>query len=108
MEWQRICDLEDIPRLGARTICLAAGPIALFRTRDDRVFALLDKCPHKAGPLSQGIVHGTRVTCPLHDMVIELETGLAIAPDDGQATTFEARVISGNVEIRGAALEAAQ
>ncbi len=108
MEWQRICDLEDIPRLGARTVCLAAGPIALFRTRDDRVFALLDKCPHKAGPLSQGIVHGARVTCPLHDMVIELETGLAVAPDEGQTATFEARVISGGVEIRMPLSEAVQ
>ena len=97
--WRRLCDLDDVPRLGARTVCAEAGPIAVFRTRDDRVFALADKCPHRGGPLSQGIVHGTRVTCPLHDMVIDLETGRAVAPDEGEARTFETRVVDGGIEI---------
>ncbi|MBT3304959.1 MAG: Rieske 2Fe-2S domain-containing protein [Alphaproteobacteria bacterium] len=73
--------------------------MALFRTGDDRVFALADKCPHRGGPLSQGIVHGTRVTCPMHDMVIELDTGHAVAPDEGDAQTFETRVVEGGIEI---------
>lgn len=98
-EWRRLCDLNDVPRLGARTVCAEAGPIALFRTRDDRVFALADKCPHRGGPLSQGIVHGARVTCPLHDMVIDLETGRAVAPDEGDTRTFETRVVDGGIEI---------
>ena len=97
--WQRLCAIDDVPRLGARTVCAARGPIALFRTRDDRVFALADQCPHRGGPLSQGIVHGARVTCPLHDMVIDLETGTAVAPDDGQTPTYETRVVDGEIEI---------
>ena len=69
--------LEDIPRLGARTVSTAMGDIAVFRTSDDNVYALRDRCPHKAGPLSQGIVHGSTVTCPLHGWVISLATGEA-------------------------------
>ncbi len=98
--WRRLCALNDVPRLGARTVCSPGGLIALFRTRDDRVFALADKCPHRGGPLSQGIVHGDRVTCPLHDMVIDLETGRAVAPDEGQTPAFETRVVDGGIEIR--------
>ena len=56
---KKICTLNDIPRLGARVVKSAAhGDIAIFRNADDEVFALLDKCPHKGGPLSQGFVFG--------------------------------------------------
>lgn len=75
--------LEDIPRLGSRVIETTDGNIALFRTSDDEVFALRDQCPHKGGPLSQGIVHGKNVTCPLHNWQIQLENGQALAPDEG-------------------------
>ncbi len=99
-QWQKLCEIDEVPRLGARTLSTPGGPIALFRTRDDRVFALADKCPHKGGPLSQGIVHGAQVTCPLHDMVIDLETGVAVAPDEGQTSTYETRVVDGWIELR--------
>ena len=75
--WIRVCQLEDIPVRGARVIRTESGRIALFRTAEQEVFALDDKCPHKSGPLSQGIVHGNSVTCPLHNWVISLETGKA-------------------------------
>ena len=66
-DWKRICRVDEIPVLGSRRVARDAAPaIAVFRTADDRVFALLDRCPHKGGPLSQGIVHGRHVTCPLH------------------------------------------
>ncbi len=82
--WVRICALDDVPRQGARVVPRTGLPsIAVFRTADDRVFALVDRCPHKGGPLSQGIVHGHRVACPLHNWSIELETGEAVAPDAG-------------------------
>ncbi len=81
--WADVCALEDIPRLGARVVATARGEVAVFRTRDDRVFALDDSCPHKKGKLSQGIVHGHSVTCPLHNWVISLEDGQAQAPDEG-------------------------
>src|SRR5258708_36975547 len=80
--WIEIGALNDIPVLGSRVVRTSSGNIAVFRTADDEVFALDDRCPHKGGPLSQGIVHNKRVTCPLHNFVIELR-GVAVAPDEG-------------------------
>jgi len=73
------------------------GDIALFRTVNDEVFAVRDACPHSGGPLSQGIVHGRRVTCPLHNWVIDLASGEAQAPDEGCAGTYPVRVEAGRV-----------
>ncbi len=98
-EWIEVAKLEDIPRQGARVARTAVGDIALFRTRDDEVFALRDKCPHKGGPLSQGIVSGKRVACPLHDWKINLDTGQAVAPDEGCAARYPARVVDGRVSL---------
>jgi len=96
--WVRICRLDEIPASGARVL-LRAGEedIALFRTSADRVFALADRCPHKGGPLSQGIVAGDTVTCPLHGWNIGLENGEACAPDVGCARRFPVRVETGEV-----------
>jgi nitrite reductase (NADH) small subunit len=99
MAWTTICNLEEIPSLGSRIIKSSEGDIAVFRTSSDEVFALFDKCPHKGGPLSQGIVHGKRVTCPLHNWVIELESGEAVAPDEGCAHNIAARVEDGKVSL---------
>lgn len=98
-DWTEICPLEQIPRLGARVLPTPGGNISLFRTSDDRVFALTDRCPHRGGPLSQGIVHGHFVTCPLHDFVIDLTTGKAVAPDEGCANSYPVRVEQGMVLI---------
>ena len=90
----RICHIDDSPRLGSRVVHRSddrGGNIALFRTADDRVFALRDRCPHKGGPLSQGIVFGDRVACPLHNWTIELESGLVVAPDHGCTRAFTVR-----------------
>ena len=96
--WKSICPLEDIPQLGSRVVRrVTGGDIAIFRAADDTVFALHDKCPHKGGPLSQGIVHGTRVTCPLHAWNIELTSGAAVAPDHGHCATFQVKVENGHV-----------
>lgn len=86
--WLEIGKLEEIPQLGSRIVETDKGNIALFRTTEDEVFALRDSCPHKGGPLSQGIVHGKRVTCPLHNWVLELESGEAVTPDEGCAAVF--------------------
>jgi nitrite reductase (NADH) small subunit len=96
-QWQKITTVEDIPVLGARVIAAPAGQIAIFRNSEDEVFAVLDKCPHKGGPLSQGIVHGKFVTCPLHSWNIDLSTGCAVAPDEGCAKSFVVKVESGVV-----------
>ena len=98
--WKLVCPLEDIPQLGSRVVQQAnGGDIAIFRTSEDEVFALHDKCPHKGGPLSQGIVHGKRVTCPLHGWNIQLENGDAVAPDVGHCGKFEVKVDGGNVYL---------
>jgi len=85
--WQKLCPLEEIPPLGARVVEHEDGAIAVFRVQGEDVFALRDACPHKGGPLSQGIIHGAgataRVTCPLHGWNIALDSGKACAPDEG-------------------------
>ncbi|MEP3638807.1 MAG: nitrite reductase small subunit NirD [Paracoccaceae bacterium] len=86
--WVAIGTLNDIPRQGSRCVKNGDITIAVFRTSDDRVFALEDKCPHKNGPLSQGIVHDGCVTCPLHNWVIALDTGTAQGADEGQTQSF--------------------
>jgi nitrite reductase (NADH) small subunit len=78
----------------------AQGEIALFRSVDDQVFALNNRCPHKGGPLAQGIVHGTRVTCPLHSWVIDLASGEAVAPDVGCAHKHAIKVEIGSVFLK--------
>ena len=90
--WIEVGILDDIPRLGARVVRTHSGDIAVFRTAEDEVFALRDKCPHKGGPLSQGIVHGTRVACPLHDWKIHLDSGEAVAPDEGCAASYPVKL----------------
>lgn len=92
MNWALIGSISDIPRRGARCVETPQGKIAVFRTAENRVFAIEDHCPHKGGPLSQGIVHGAAVTCPLHGWVISLETGKALGADDGQVRTIPVRV----------------
>ncbi len=90
---------ESIPRRGARVLRVDELAIALFRTTDDHVFALEDRCPHRGGPLSQGIVHGHCVTCPLHDWIIDLDSGEATGPDEGAAARFDVRIIDGRVLV---------
>jgi nitrite reductase (NADH) small subunit len=97
-----VCSLADVPIAGARVIERPHHPdgnIALFRTAENRVFAVLDRCPHKGGPLSQGIVYGERVACPLHNWSIELGSGAAVAPDVGCARTFPVNVERGIVFV---------
>ena len=96
-DWIDIAPLDDIPIRGARMVKTAMGCVAVFRTADNEVFALDNACPHKAGPLAEGIVHGKSVTCPLHNWVISLETGEAQGPDEGRVETYPARVDGGRI-----------
>ena len=104
--WTDIGTINDIPQRGARVVHSEHGDIAVFRTSDDRVFALYDRCPHKGGPLSQGIVHGGAVTCPLHNWVIDLGSGEAQGPDEGCVNTIPVQVKAGRVwlGLRGQAV----
>ena len=111
--WKAICNVEDIPVLGARRVARRCGPdVAVFRNAEDKVFALLDRCPHKGGPLSQGIVFGESVACPLHNWTIGLADGCAKAPDAGCTQRFAVKLDGGQVfldaeELRTVALEPA-
>ncbi len=97
--WHKVASLEEIPPLGSRVVTTEQGNIALFRTAGDTVFALHDRCPHKGGPLSQGIVHGKNVTCPLHGWNIALENGNAVAPDIGCAGKYPVKVEEGMIYL---------
>ena len=96
-DWIDIAALDEIAPRGARLVKTAEGCVAVFRTADDEVFALNNACPHKAGPLAEGIVHGKSVTCPLHNWVFSLETGEAQGQDEGQVATYPARVENGRI-----------
>jgi nitrite reductase (NADH) small subunit len=106
--WIEIGHLDDIPRRGARRIIRprAAVPIAVFRAADDSVFALADRCPHKAGPLAEGIVQGCAVACPLHGWVIDLRSGRAEEPDEGNVPTVPVRLVEGRIFLSAPALKA--
>ncbi len=98
--WKQICRVEDIPVLGARRVARDQGlDVAVFRNDADEVFALLDRCPHKGGPLSQGIVFGQQVACPLHNWTIGLCDGMAQAPDEGCTPRFAVKVAAGVVYL---------
>ena len=97
--WTPICQLDDIMPLGARRVARPQGPaVAIFRTSGDKVFALLDRCPHKGGPLSQGIVFGESVACPLHNWTIGCD-GVAAAPDVGCTPKFAVKLDNGEVYL---------
>ena len=90
--WTPVGTIDDIPPEGARCVKVGTMTVAVFRTRDDRIFALEDRCPHRGGPLSQGIVHDGCVTCPLHNWVISLESGAALGADEGETVRFPVRL----------------
>ena len=109
-EWKVICQVSDIPVLGARVVKRDGNTdVAVFRNSAGKIFALEDRCPHKGGPLSQGIVFGETVVCPLHNWNIKLPSGCAAAPDEGCTQRFSVQVsedgaVALNVaELRGVA-----
>ena len=97
--WYLVGSLADIPARSARTVRIDGHEIAVFRTADDHVFALENRCPHKGGPLADGIVHGRKVACPLHNWVIDLESGKATGADEGCAREYPIRVENGEIRL---------
>jgi len=97
--WVEVGTVDDIPRQGARCIVVGDKTVAIFRTSDDQIFALEDKCPHKNGPLSNGIVHDGCVTCPLHNWVISLSTGEAQGADEGATASYGTRIEGSKVML---------
>lgn len=99
MDWIEIGTVAAVPRRGARCVNTPHGKIAVFRTTEDKIFAIENRCAHKGGPLSEGIVHGASVTCPLHNWVYDLETGKALGADEGAVRTFPVQVTDGRILI---------
>ncbi len=95
--WVEVGNVEEIPPLGARLVENGETKIAIFRNTKDEIFALNDACPHRQGSLSQGIVHDTSVTCPLHNWKIDLKSGEALAPDEGCTGHYEVKVENGKI-----------
>lgn len=104
MSWVDIAAIDDIPERGARVVKTSVGCIALFRTGAEEVFAASNTCPHKGGPLADGIVHGQKVTCPLHNWVFDLNTGQAVG-EDARITTYPVRIEAGRVLLDGMAVD---
>lgn len=103
-QWKLICKVKDIPPLGARLVPRGLAwqelpGVAVFRTAEDQVFALLDSCPHQGGPLSQGAVLGEQVRCPRHQWNIALESGCAVAPEQGCTRRYSVRIDDGKVYL---------
>ena len=103
-DWIDVGAVEDVPPQGSRLVRTPRGDVAVFRTADGAFFALLDRCPHKGGPLSQGIVHGASVTCPLHGLVISLSTGRAEGSDSGCVPTVPLRLAGDRILLDAAVL----
>lgn len=104
MSWVDIGALADIPERGARMVKTGFGCVAVFRTGPEEVFAASDRCPHKGGPLSEGIVHGRNITCPLHNRVFSLETGAALGADEGHMETYPIRIEDGRLLLDASTL----
>ena len=105
-DWIDVGAVDDVPVLGSRVVQAPGGDIAVFKAADGTLFALRDRCPHKGGPLSQGMVHGHSVTCPLHNWVISLGTGQAQEADQGCAHKIPLRVDRGRILLAAPALMA--
>ncbi|SMQ60766.1 assimilatory nitrite reductase (NAD(P)H) small subunit [Devosia lucknowensis] len=98
-EWIQLGPVTAVPLRGSRCVNTPSGTIAVFRTAEDQVFAMDNRCPHKGGPLAEGIVHGTSVTCPLHNWVFDLATGQAQGADEGSVRTYPVKVEDGLIYI---------
>ncbi len=104
--WIDIGAVGDLPLRGSRCVQTPTGKVGVFRTADDHVFAIRNECPHKGGPLTEGIVHGHSVTCPLHNWVISLETGEAQGADEGAVETIPVKVEGARIFLLRSAIGA--
>jgi len=95
--WIEVCKLEDIPPSQARTVIVGETMIAVFRLTDNRVKAVENRCPHKQGPMAEGIISGDDILCPLHNWRISLDSGKVAAPDEGCVKTYPVKVEEGQV-----------
>jgi NAD(P)H-dependent nitrite reductase small subunit len=105
MKWIRVTQAENIPLREGRSVTIGGDEIAIFNL-GDRFVAVDNVCPHRGGPLCDGIVSGASVVCPLHGYKICLETGKVLKPDLAvRVDKYPVRVEDGVVMVK---LEASQ
>lgn len=104
-QWTRVCAVEDVPRRGGRSVRCGGVDVALFRLSHDAIVAVEDRCPHKGGTLSEGIVCDHTVICPLHGWRIDLVRCEATDPDKGCVRRFGVDVRNGEVFVNLAGLD---
>ena len=105
MSWIPVTNARNIPLREGRAVVVDGQEIAIFHL-EDRFLTIENKCPHKGGPLCDGIVSGTKVVCPLHGQRFDLETGMPVlASQPGCLATFPTRVEGGVVQVNFSAAE---
>jgi nitrite reductase [NAD(P)H] small subunit len=97
--WTRITGIENIPPREGRSVAINGLELAIFNLQD-RFVTIENQCPHKGGPLCDGIVSGTTVVCPLHGWRFDLDSGMATrASSPACINTFPTRVENGVVLV---------
>jgi len=94
-----LCPLDDIPLGLARTFQVGDEVVAVFRSRAGKVFALQNRCPHKGGPLADGMVIGEQVVCPLHAYRYQGATGECDQAGTCSLKTYPVEVRDGVVHL---------
>lgn len=90
--WYKITSINEIPKMGSRVVQINETEIAIFKTNKNEIFALNNQCPHQQGKLSEGLIHGDVVTCPLHNTDISLENGKALGENYGCTNKYETKI----------------
>ncbi|MGO4268336.1 nitrite reductase small subunit NirD [Paenibacillus sp. TAF58] len=99
MKRVHVGNISEIAERRSRVVRIGALEIALFKLSDGVVKAIENRCPHKGGKLSEGILCDHHVFCPLHDWKIDLQDGLVQAPDEGCVTSFQVEIDSASGEM---------
>ena len=98
--WVRVTSCDNVPLREGRAVSIAGRDMAIFNL-GDQFLATDNQCPHKAGPLCDGIVTGTSVVCPLHAWKINLTDGCVERPKESvhSVATYPVRVEDGMIEV---------
>ncbi|MCM3761698.1 nitrite reductase small subunit NirD [Alkalihalobacillus oceani] len=96
----KVARLDELTIGLGKKVEIAGEEIALFKQEDQSVHAIQNRCPHKGGPLSEGIVSGEHVFCPLHDWKVNVRDGIVQAPDEGCVKRYEVEIAGEDIYIK--------
>ncbi len=98
-EFTKVGDVVDVPPGKSVAVEFGGEKVALFNV-DGTFYAVSNTCTHAGGPLSEGQVDGTVVTCPFHGATFDLTTGSVTGPPAGSAVTcYQVRVEGDEIQI---------